>query len=403
MSSKVSDVTVMARQGATVSLRLVSADDQLAAIEYETFAIMLLQEASGYYPERESPFSQEVSFEDTMDQEWQRRFARGFITSVRVSDETEGEFPTAMLHIEVSDPAWLEHMREGDTWESYAYEDLHDLDDCPPIRPAETGPASGDPNEAFLFLPRAAWGGRLETGPELLEIPAYSPTAYTTGDPVHDLKDVPADWIGRAVRVTTDYGGEDGSFIPPHTLARLDAHSHGVGVNPHIRSIARLVPNDRRRGGRLTHAKALNHLTAELVGARQNGRQVELSFRIPPGRRELALYSESHVLDLLAQGWDGGGQKSGLALALAADAERLGIDDQWDLLEEVADTYVAGYTITYEPRIDLDGLPPHQARAMLTAEWPTARLTLTMTDERWATLPQDDDWPEPVGTQVITD
>ncbi|HUR04484.1 MAG TPA: hypothetical protein VM347_18210 [Nonomuraea sp.] len=102
----------------------------------------------------------------------------------------------------------------GDTWESYAYEDLYDLDDCPPIRPAESGPASGDPSEAFLYLPRAAWGDLLETGPELLEIPAYSPSAYTTGDPVHDVKDVPADWIGRAARVTTELGGEDGRSSP---------------------------------------------------------------------------------------------------------------------------------------------------------------------------------------------
>ncbi|MEV4896685.1 hypothetical protein AB0K48_45730 [Nonomuraea sp. NPDC055795] len=403
MSSKVSDVTVMACQGTTVSLRLVSADDQPAAIEYENFAIMLLEEAASCFSERESPFSQEVSFEDTMDEEWQRRFARGFITSVRVSDETEGEFPTAMLHIEVSHPAWLEHVRVGDTWESYAYEDLYDLDDCPPIRPGESGPASDDPSEAFLYLPRAAWGDLLKTGPELLEIPAYSPSAYTTGDPVHDVKEVPADWIGRAVRVTTELGDEDGSFVPPHTLARLDAHGRGVSVGARIRSIARLVPNGRRRGGRLTHAKGLNHLKAEPVGARQNGRQVELSFRMPPGRRGLALYSASHVLALLAQGWDEGDQESDLALALSADAERLGINDPWDLLERIADTYLAGYTITYEPGIDLDGLPPHQARAMLAAQWPTARLTVTMTDERWATLPQDDEWPEPVGTRVITD
>ncbi|HEX4813681.1 MAG TPA: hypothetical protein VFV66_13110 [Nonomuraea sp.] len=414
MSSKNADVTVTARQGTTLWLRIVSADGQEAAVPREDFALMLIEEAAEAHPDRECPFAKEVSFEDVIDERWLRRFARGFVRSVRVTDSTAGQFPSSVLHVEVTHPAWLSHIHEGDTWESHAYETGAEFADCAPIVPAETGAVSDDAGDSFIHVPRAAWRGLLETGPELLEVPAYSPSAYTTRDTVHDPDQIPAEWIGRAVRIIPAHGSgvADGALVNESTWATMDPHGFGFGTR--IRSIARLVPNSRRRGGRLTYAQVLTHVKPELVGARQNGGEVELSFRIPPDRRELALYEPSHVLRLLTLGWDGDhddhGERAGrtaLADALAADAARLGGDDRRDLLARVADSYVAHYTITHEPGHDLDALPAHQVRTILTAAWPTATLAVTMTDARWATLPDGDEWPQAVedalGTHALGD
>ncbi|GAA3246448.1 hypothetical protein [Nonomuraea helvata] len=402
MSSKISDVTVTACQGTAVSLRIVSADDQDAAIAREDFALMLLEEAADNHPDRDSPFAREVSFEDVSDEEWQQRFARGFVKAVRVTEREAGRFPSAVLHIEVTHPAWLDHVHEGDAWESYAFETGVEFADCAPILPGGKDAAMDDPGDSFILVPRAAWGDMLHTGPALLEIPAYSPSAYTTRDTIHRPKNIPADWIGRAVRVTSAvHGGtEDGSLVDEGTWARMDAHGC-LSVGGGIESIARLVPNAGRRGGKLTYARVFDYVKAEFVGARQSGREIELSFRIPPDRRELDLHASCHVLDLLAWGWDEDDERTELAKALAADAERLGIDAPWDLMEQVADAYIAHYTIIYEPAEDLDDLPAHEVRTILAAEWPTATLAVTMTDEKWAALPEDDEWPEALGTRAI--
>lgn len=410
MASKNFDVTVMACHGTTASLRIEAADDQQWAAAAEDLAISLLEEAARETPERGGAFAKEVSFPDTMDEEWLHKFARGFIKSVRVTDETAGRHPSGMLHIEVTHPAWLEHIREGDEWESYAYDESMEFADCAPIAPGGTDVTIDDPGDFFMHMPRAAWVDHLTTGPDMLEIAAYTPTAYTTGDTIDDPTHIPADWIGRAVRVTSIHGFiEDGTLIDRNRYATMDAFgSHGVRGSG-IKSVARLVPKAGRRGGRVSYAKTFDHIKAELVGARQSGREIELDFRIPPDRREFALYEPYQVLDLLAQDWqaryDAGEQhgRTELAAAVAADDERLGMapHDQFRMLERIADTYIAGYTVTYEPGRNLDHLPQHEVYAILTAEWPKATLTITMTDERWATLPTDDGWPRNLRTRAI--
>ncbi|MEO3823820.1 hypothetical protein [Actinomadura sp. B10D3] len=261
-------------------------------------------------------------------------------------------------------------------------------------------------------MPRAAWVEHLTTGPDMLEIAAYAPTAYTTGDTIDDPKHIPVDWIGRAVRVTSIYGSiKDGTLIDRNTYATMDAFGSYSVSGGSIKSVARLVPKAGRRGGRVRYAKTFDHIEAELVAARQSGREIELVFRIPPDRRKLALYEPYHVLDLLAQDWqaryDAGEQdeRTELAKAVADDDERLGMapHDQFRMLEHIADTYIAGYTITYEPGKDLDNLPQREVYAILTAEWPKATLTITMTDERWATLPANDGWPRNLQTRAIAD
>ncbi|GAA3654646.1 hypothetical protein GCM10022224_017050 [Nonomuraea antimicrobica] len=354
-----------------------------------------------------------MSFDDACDEQWQHRFARGFVESVRVADQTtSGGFPSAVLHIEVTHRAWLDHVREGDTWESYAeVETWFELAECAPITPDGTDAPIDDPGDSFIAVPRVVWGDWLQMGPALLELPAYAPTAYTTRDRIDDPAHIPADWIGRAVRVMLElHGAEDVSLVDgtASTLAwmHLDG-TFGVTRNARITSIARLVPKASRRGGKLTYARVFDHVKAEFVGAYTSGRRIELAFRIAPDRRELDLGASADVLSLLA--WGGNGRlatdrqpNTELATALAADAERLDIGDSFRLIDRVADSYVAHYTVTYEPGHDLDDLPPRRIREILTAEWPTARLSITMTDERWATLPHDDTWADDVGTRAIT-
>jgi hypothetical protein len=412
VGSKNFDVTVTACHGTTASLRIDAADDQQWAAAAEDLAIRLLEEAAGEFAERGGALAEEVSFDDTMDEEWLHRFARGFIRSVRVTDETAGRHPSGMLHIEVTHPAWLEHIREGDKWESYAYDEPMEFADCVPIAPSGSVATIDDPGDSFMYVPRAAWVGYLPSGPDLLEIAAYAPTAYTTGDTIDDPKRIPADWIGRAVRVTSIHGDiEDGTLIDQNTYATMDAFgSYGVRSNA-IKSVARLVPKAGRRGAKARYAKTFDHIPAELVDAQQSGRKIELVFRIPPDRRELALYEPYQVLDLLAQDWqarynpDEQDERTKLAKAVAVDNERLGAasHDRYRMLERIADTYIADYTITYEPGKDLDNLPQEDVYAILTAEWPKATLTITMTDERWATLPADDGWPRNLHTRAIAD
>lgn len=159
-----------------------------------------------------SPISNEISNEDLGDANWCSKYAHGFIKKVEIVEtlfeQPEGskyphdreynhpfwqsphEWPEAILRISATDPAWLEHIKEGDEWDSAAYNPSRYYDACKPIKCSHGDmPQETKANESSGWIPFPSFLINQGTFhlPKALSFPAYTESAYELEE-VIDIK-----------------------------------------------------------------------------------------------------------------------------------------------------------------------------------------------------------------------
>ena len=137
MSSPIYDVTVVSREASRVVLNLQCIHpDALQLPEYTFFAVMVMRDGA----DDGDPLAAEVTREMVYDPEWDD--ADRFIRALRVTDVRHPDvpadaqadvqhpywfdptrWPSATYEIDVTDPAWIQHLTPGKKFESYAFGD----------------------------------------------------------------------------------------------------------------------------------------------------------------------------------------------------------------------------------------------------------------------------------------
>jgi len=389
----------------------------------ESFALMILREAA----EDTDPIAREIAFEDTLDQGWMTKFARGFIRKVKVSKikneppknarfasdhaywkrKTE-DWMTGQLDVTVTHPTWLEHIKKKAVWSSRAFSLVQSYDPHPGITPEAEGEAKpADTTDAFIAVPRDLHHGRTDGWelPPILEVPAYGLSAYTPSEKATtiDAKKL-AGLIGRAVIVEDDYKSiRHGTlgFIDRNRrvgLFELGAGSYGAYF-PQAKWIARAVPKAGRRGTRLDYRRVLGYTPSLARVVSKKGKTVSFAIRLPPDGRKLdAIKSETDAFALVARAiYDdlsiGELVPSDLTTSLQKDLEARGHTRTAGhaistIAPEVVKKYVAAYTLSGAKKARdlaarLDKSTYAQAKAILEEPWAEATLDVTVTNAKW--------------------
>jgi hypothetical protein len=426
MGSDLYDVRALSRTANTLVLEVqVVHPDAMQIPADRSFALMMLRDTA----EKGDALYREVAFEHTLDEVWVEQYAAGFISDVQVTDVT-GEPPKealegshhdywdhpdgwmrGRLHVTVTDPAWIAHIRPGATWPSRAFQLVgsDSYEEHAPILPGgAAGPAEVE--GAFVWVPRDTV---IELAPPdipaLFEVPAYAPTAYAV---VQVMKRGAIDterlraWIGKPVCVEGDYGEHVGALVAiagstTAVVASCQEGSYGVNQIEPV-SIGLLKPVAGRRGAKLGYDDILRLTQITAVSAVKRGATLEVRLRIPPDGRSLPVRTETDVLGLLFaplkyKGWEPGApslyhqhfRPSALSRALEQDLaarDMEGAHRVEEILPEIAKRYVASFVIdppaaTPLPRL---GTMTHaEAREALAAPWPTATLRVQVSDEKW--------------------
>ncbi|MFY0534452.1 hypothetical protein [Nannocystis pusilla] len=370
--------------------------------EDRSFALMLLREAAN-----DSLLARELTTRDMTDKAWLKKYASGFIPSVGLTT-TGNSAKRGRLTITVSDPAWIDHVEPGESFDTAAFQRLDKYDRHPPIlptksaaRPTEVDDADLEDGDGFLWVPREAYGDvrMLKPLPPFVQVPAYSLSAYeVVGEVTGKLapKRLQA-WHGKAVRVMASGRPQEGALgllkDSADKFALLAIQGWGWSK---VEAIGRLRLKPGRRGTKASYAEVLERVRTSAALVKKRGGTLELTCRLPPDGRKVPFASESDVLALLAgplefdffrQGFK---TKAPLGDALTRDLREQSLGTDEDLYPAVARAYVASFTVegATKPKkkltaAALDALAPPAALAALSAPWPTFTLRIEVTDPKW--------------------
>ncbi|MCY1054627.1 hypothetical protein [Nannocystis sp. SCPEA4] len=371
--------------------------------EDRSFALMFLREAAD-----DSLLAREVTTDDMTDKAWLKKYASGFIQSVGLT-LTGKSAKRGRFTVTVSDPAWLDHVEPGESFDTAAFNRLDKYDKHPPILltkdtakpPTEVDDAALDAGDGFIWIPREAYGDvrMVKQLPPFMQVPAYSLSAYeVVGEMTGKFnpKRLQA-WHGKAVRVMTSRRPQEGALgllkDSADKFALLTLSGWGWSK---YEAIGRLRLKPGRRGTKTSYAEVLERVLTSATLVKKKGDTLELTCRMPPDGRKVPFASESDVLALLAGplGFDffkqGFKTKAPLSDALTRDLREQELGDAEYLYPAVARAYVASFTIegTTKPKKKLtaealDALTPPAALAALSAPWPTFTLRIKVTDPKW--------------------
>ncbi|WP_434426396.1 adenylate/guanylate cyclase domain-containing protein [Nannocystis pusilla] len=368
--------------------------------EDRSFALMLLREASDH-----SLLAREVTTADMKDKAWLKKYASGFIRSVELT-ATGRSAKRGRLTVTVSDPAWLDHVQPGESFDTAAFKRLDKYDKHPPILLTKGAAESPEVDGAaldggFLWVPREAFGdvSSVKPLPPFVEVPAYSLSAYEVVDEMSGklaARRLQA-WHGKAVRVMVSGRPQGGALGllkgSADKFALLSLQGWGWSK---VEAIGRLRLKPGRRGTKASYAEVLEGVRTSATLVKKRRDTLELTCRLPPDGRKVPFVSESDVLALLARplGFEffkqGFKTKAPLGDALTRDLREQSLGTDEELYPAVARAYVASFTVegATKPKkkltpAALDALTPPAALAALSAAWPTFTLRIQVTDPKW--------------------
>lgn len=370
--------------------------------EDRSFALMLLREASD-----RSLLAREVTTTDMKDKAWLKKYASGFIPSVELTPIGRST-KRGRLTVTVSDPAWLDHIKPGESFDTAAFQRIDKYDRHPPIlltkgaaEPPAVDDSTLDAGEGFLWVPREAYGDvrMVKPLPPFVQVPAYSLSAYeVVGDMSGKFaaKRLQA-WHGKAVRVMVSRRPQEGALGllkgSADKFALLTLTGWGWSK---VEAIGRLRLKPGRRGTKASYAEVLERVRVSATLVKKRGRTLELTCRLPPDGRKVPFASESDALALLARPLEfdffaqGFKTKAPLGDALTRDLREQSLGTDEELYPAVARAYVASFTVegATKPKkkltaAALDALTPPAALAALSAAWPTFTLRIEVTDPKW--------------------
>ncbi|MCY0994907.1 hypothetical protein OV203_47710 [Nannocystis sp. ILAH1] len=403
MGSDLYRVKVVSKKATTAVFDVKVIHPDISTIpEDRSFALMILREAAN-----DSLLARELTTRDKTDRVWLKKYASGFIQSVALTP-TGNSAKRGRLTITVSDPAWLDHMAPGESFDTAAFQRIDKYDRHPPILlttgaagPPEVDDSDLDDGDGFLWVPREAYGDvrMVKPLPPFVQVPAYSLSAYEVVDELSGKlapKRLQA-WHGKAVRVMASGRPQEGALGllkgSADKFALLSLQGWGWSK---VEAIGRLRLKPGRRGTKASYAEVLERVRISAALVKKRGDTLELTCRLPPDGRKVPFASESDVLALLAgplefdffrQGFK---TKAPLGDALTRDLREQSLGTDEDLYPAVARAYVASFTVegATKPKkkltaAALDALTPPAALAALSAAWPTFTLRIKVTDPKW--------------------
>jgi hypothetical protein len=366
-----------------LSVKAINPDDDFVPKD-PSFALMLLREAA----KDRDPLGEAISFESLIDEDWQYRYARGFIkklTVSRVKDE-----PAAEVEITVTHPGWLAHLRSSSKWASRAFQVAEAYGRCKPVTPdaptaasevkATTGDAGG-----IMLVPNPSEHPTKDL--PFIEMPVYDARAYDAVDVRTGAAIKPAleEWVGRAIYFEAYNKKMVGGLVRSgrqhiaHTIFNGGSTSWPVDDAKRV-GLCALKPK-ARLGSPLTYETAFNGKPTRVLSATVDGKTAVLTFELTPDGRKPRIESASDVLYLLRDVK----KKTKLDVALKRDEKSKDPKVRWPT--EVCSVFAGGYIADWKldmPKLpSLDGADLATARAALCRPPPTARLTVTATDPAW--------------------
>jgi predicted DNA-binding WGR domain protein len=383
-----------------------------------SFALMMLRDTV----EDTDPLAREVSLNDSMDKDWLKKYAAGFISAVRVTgvkdappaaarkdshhrywDEPKN-WMSGQLYVTVTDPAWIAHIKPGATWSSAAFCVTSTYDEHAPITPAAAA-QTVDAEGMFVWIPRESLLHLDLTGlPALVEVPAYAETNYAVDEVMKapiDVKRLRA-WNGRPVRAEGEYWTRYGALVIDErehiSVVSSDTTGSGAALFDPPKSVGLLKPIAGRPGAKLEYEKILDDAVTSVVSSEKRGTSLELEVRLPPDGRVLPIRTETDIINILVtplryksteQGEYTQFKPSALSKALEQDLASRDMEGAHRIEEiypEIAKQYVASLDINAPARaknLHLDGLSHEEVRKALAEPWPVATVRVEVTDKKW--------------------
>lgn len=382
-----------------------------------SFALQLLQESA----RDGAPLGAEVDYEQTMDADWVRQYARGFIRDVYLVD-LENEVPPeaeddydhpywedsahwlrGTLRVEVTDPAWIAHLEGDEQWDSAAFEVSSTADPCEPIlyeaeasRPAEDDLDAQEPHAGLFALPRVFWPSVLrEFDEDIIWFPKYAKNAYVaqqTYEGAEITDELKASLVGKVV-LQSRYGGRLGVVTPDGQLLQVGRGSYGQGSlsGPQI-SVMRFNPHAKRLGTPLGASQIVDNASATVLEVRVEGDTVSLDVCRFDAADIFEVENLSQALALIAAPvWDDSRSEFTGESALASALREEFSSGRYRVVEElypkVARAFVSGLQVEKVrdgDAIDLDALSEDELRAVLAARpWHTWQVDITVSDPRF--------------------
>ncbi len=388
MGSDLYDVTVMGVKDKTVKLAVdVIHPDAGPALADKSFALMMLWDTA----DDDDPIQKEISLDDALDAKWMKKYANGFVASVKGSKKA--------LDVVVTDAAWLKHLKEGKSYSSRAYKNASAYDKCAPILFAKPKSAASqdiaDDEDAFIWVPRAVFATYVTDVPdcpEVLQIPAYGDKAYAVVEAAKgDLKKA-LSWSGRAIQGTRACGA---LVIDKNKFGKILMYSDGSrgcgGIDLAAVGLVGLKKGARTKT-KLSYEGVLRSMPGLVVGCEVRGDTVKFFLEHGP-KSASVIQSATDVLWILARALPGydlysleGSQP--LAKALVADSQRAGDPSQWQThLPALVTKYVAKYELempTAKPTPKLDKMKSAAVKEFfLGSPFGKSTLVVRVTDPKW--------------------
>jgi hypothetical protein len=395
MGSDLYVVRVASKRDRTVALDVkVIHPDAMQLPADPSFALMMLREPA----ESGAPLSEAVGFEETLDSKWMKKFAAGFVASVKVENvEKTAKTMKGTVEITVTNPAWIAHVTKGARWDSRAFQLISKYDKCAPISPGQDDSPDTGTSDGFMVIPTAVWlQHRLpKSAPAMTTIPAYGAGAYRMAEKITSPSPkVLAGLVGRPVRVERKTRAEDGVLFAMRGyfgLFGMREGSRGMsGVSPaDITSIGLLELKPKARlGERLSYKYVSRAIDHRVVAAKRSGKRLELDVQLPPDLRMPSFTSKSQIMVVLATPIlrdDKLAGSSPLARALKEDSKRLA--EQVSSYSDLANGYIASFTLAApkekQKPSDLDAMSEAEVRAYFDKPRPCAKLVIEVTDPHW--------------------
>lgn len=195
MASELYEIKVLKLGKTKITLNVeVVQRESMEIPESPGFALSLLCDNA----DKDSKLAGLVDSDDVDNQEWAKKNAKAYVKSVKVtlknkpSDEiladdsnvywdTKSNWLKGKMEIEVTDPAWIEHMSEDDEWESASFDPSMEYDDCKPNKITKVKTASKDDGQHAGMMPiwkYMADNLLLKSEHEIIWIPKYEVEEY---------------------------------------------------------------------------------------------------------------------------------------------------------------------------------------------------------------------------------
>jgi len=417
--SELYSIDVLSRPNPTTVKLLVSVvhPDSMHISGTPGFALMLLQECN----QSESLLAKEVDFDSVLDASWLQQYAQGFVSKVTLEDlenippeearfdsshpyyENSSQWLNGTMIVEVTDPAWVGHVKEGDSWGSASFEPCSTFDDCEPIHPAKEEEGglslSVEDSKGFLPIPEYFFEHTMGflTGP--VWIPIYGDSAYKAVDTIKgkDITDEKLEaWIGKPVFFQDTYTDGLGVLVSTTSVFTISSGSYGSnGISAKSLksiSLAAFDTSKKRLNDPLSYGKILDWIDPVVSAVAVDGKKATFTIETFGSGQKAKLESASDAMVLISRSLvdsfdDFKDEEVKLSQMLLREKEERDIYFLGEVFTKIANGIVVKSSVKQlnkDTQPNWEGLDNQQIIAEIAkSPWATWSVTIEVTDSAW--------------------